>query len=84
MSESNYFYCPKCNQLTRHIRISGAEFLSRYYNGNSIMSFLGRINDFTGGYELSNAVSGLKQWKCSICGSCSQRKSDGAIRGDLF
>lgn len=84
MSESNYFHCPRCRDLTRHIRISASEFMSRYYNGSSFMSFIGRINDFSGGYQLSNFISGKKQWKCSKCGSCSQRKSDGTIFGDLF
>lgn len=83
MSETNY-YCPNCYEVTKHIRISASEFMSRKSNGNAIMSILGGINDLTGGGKLVNAAMGLKQWKCSKCCLCSQRKSDGTITGDLF
>lgn len=84
MSETNYFECPRCCELTRHIRLSASEYMTRSSNGNMIMSIFGRINDLTGGGYLVNALFGAKQWKCSKCGVCSTRKDDGTIIGRLF
>lgn len=83
MSETNYFYCPVCQKLTRHIRISNSEFMQRVSKGNVVMSILGGINDLTGGGKLANAMMGVKQWKCSECGLCTQRKADGTITGEF-
>lgn len=84
MSESNYFHCPICQDITRHIRLSSSEYMTRYSNGNVLLSIAGRINDLTGGGRLANAILGVKQWKCSKCCVCSQRKLDGTIAGNLF
>lgn len=57
--------------------------MQRVSKGNVVMSILGGINDLTGGGKLANAIMGVKQWKCSECGLCTQRKVDGTITGEF-
>lgn len=79
MSDSNYFRCPDCQKMTKHIKMTMLESMSNDKDMNNLFGkALGALNDLTG---MSKIVHSLvcQPWKCSECGYITDRKADGSI-----
>ena len=77
--ESNAFRCPHCHRVTRHIRISNAEFESTTGDPKFMVGFM-HIMDLTGFSKALDSLTGIKPWKCCECGESHIRNLDGSIR----
>ena len=76
MSNCNYYKCPHCRKMTRHIQLSEREYAS--INGESKGEVLGAaFADATGVTYLMNNIIGITSYKCAECGHTSIRNGSG-------
>lgn len=80
MNDSNFFKCPDCQKMTRHIKMSAIEDNAndRVDSDNLIGKAFAAASDFTGLSKVLFSVIG-QPWKCSECGYITERRADGSI-----
>lgn len=78
MSKTQYYECPVCNKVTRHIQLSSGE-ASAMENDSEVEQALNRLNDYIGISAVFRTVSGRDFWKCSECGKGTLRTSSGKV-----
>ena len=89
---TNYFECPVCGKITRHIEITESEWLAVMekrgrITGGGILSDIivngtARLVDLTGFAKTVNSITGRCRWKCCGCTHLSLRKENGDIIDD--
>lgn len=78
MSKSQFYECPVCNKVTRHIQLSSGE-ASAMENDSELEQIFNRLNDYIGISSVFRTVSGRDFWKCGVCGKGTLRTSGGKI-----
>ena len=67
MAKTNYYYCSRCEEITRHIEISHRE-LAAIKGENKLAQFICAFNDYNGVAKLLDALDYLRPYKCCKCG----------------
>lgn len=75
--EQNFYQCPICGRLTRHIEVKLAEVAAVSGGGLIVRSVAGGL-DAIGG-KLIKAAIGFNFWKCGECGSITSRDAAGEV-----
>lgn len=78
MQHDNYFKCPDCGCVTKHVEISFMEFVATKKKG-AIHRLFAMFQDITGASRLAGSLTGLREYKCSKCGLVNQRGASGKI-----
>lgn len=84
---TNSFKCTKCGEYTRHIEISLREAASIRTENDADTNFLKALRvvyrleagaaDLFGGRAVARDIIGYTPYKCSRCGRCAWRNSNG-------
>lgn len=78
MQKVNYFHCPNCGRVTKHIEISFTEFVSIKGAGIAYKASAG-IFDLLGITQGVSKLMGYGYYKCCDCGLANQREPNGEI-----
>ncbi len=83
--EYNYFNCPKCNKVTKQLRIPLMESIdSNMDKPKDPIEYFGyaslKLGDIIGFHNVLSEVTGIKAWKCCDCGLITERNGAGKIR----
>ena len=81
MLKENYYHCPKCGHVTKHIQISFKEFVSAKGRGVGDQLFA-MFTGLTGIDSLMTKLTGGGEYKCCECALVNQRYPDGGINED--
>lgn len=76
MAKTNYYYCSRCEEITRHIEISHRE-LAAIKGENKLAQFICAFNDYNGVAKLLDALDYLRPYKCCKCGHVTDRNYAG-------
>lgn len=80
--ESNYFECPICGKVTRHIEVKLLEVASATGGGKFVRA-AAAVSDWSGGAKVIGAATGYRFWKCAECTSIFTRDAGGTIQNIL-
>lgn len=72
MAKTNYYYCSRCEEITRHIEISAA-----IKGENKLTQFIFAFNDYNGVAKLLDVLDYLRPYKCCKCGHVTDRNYAG-------
>lgn len=64
----NFFKCPNCEKMTKHIRLSQREIDSAYGDNRTAQKLFAVVSDGLGITELVGMLGGPKYYKCCECG----------------
>lgn len=76
--KTNFFYCPFCEDNTRHLEVSLAEATALLTENTAIRITAG-IADSSCITRPLQGITGIRVWKCSKCTSVTVRTVDGSV-----
>lgn len=80
--EQNYFECPICGKVTRHIEVKLME-VAAATDGGKFVKAAAAVSDYLGGSKIIGAATGYRFWKCGECASIFTRNIGGDVEETL-
>lgn len=80
--EQNYFKCPNCNTITKHIKATAVEWSAQ--NNPSLLHIGVKMAEYSGLMKITQAIVGVRFWKCTNCLKILRYNEAGDVFEDLF